>query len=477
MTQSAADAGTRRPRLDRRHRPSRVPSGARPGRRSLRGMGPRRGRLLRRGALPYVLLLPALFCELIVHLVPMVVGAMMSFRELTLFYIRDWAGAPWVGLHNYRLAVDVNAPLGRALLHSFLVTVAFTVLAVGLSWFLGTMTAVLMQDGFRGRGALRAIFLVPYALPVYAAVMTWSFMFQRDTGLVNHVLADQLHVIGDKPFWLIGDNSFWALLTAAVRASCHLHLAHGLGAQAIRANAAGAHVGIVNIHSPCDPASDRDEDVAAARRADGHLNRWWLDPIHGRGYPADMTKLYGVDLPLRDGDLRTIAQPLDWLGVNYYFRQVVTADAEAQTPYIRQIDPPGASNTAMDWEVHPDGLERTLVRVAADYAPRRILVTENGSAYADTVTADGAVHDAERIAYLESHLDACGRSVRRGVPLAGYFAWSLLDNFEWAYGYDKRFGLVHVDYATQTRTVKDSGYRYAEIIRAHRRHHPAPVDA
>jgi multiple sugar transport system permease protein len=173
-------------------------------------------RRLRGTALPYVLLLPALCCELIVHVVPMVVGAVMSFRELTLFYIRDWSNAPWVGLHNYRLTVDVDAALGRALLHSFLITVAFTVLAVGLSWFLGTVAAVLMQERFRGRGALRAVFLVPYALPVYAAVMTWSFMFQRDTGLINHVLADQLHLIGTKPFWLIGDNSFWALLTVAV---------------------------------------------------------------------------------------------------------------------------------------------------------------------------------------------------------------------------------------------------------------------
>ncbi|MCW2900242.1 MAG: beta-glucosidase [Streptosporangiaceae bacterium] len=261
----------------------------------------------------------------------------------------------------------------------------------------------------------------------------------------------------------------WTDLTAAVRASCHLHLAHGLGVQAIRAAAPDARVGIVNNLSPIDPASDRDEDVAAARRADGHVNRWWLDPIHGRGYPQDMAELYGVELPLRDGDLRTIAEPLDWLGVNYYFRQVVTDAPAAPPPYTRQVDPPGALHTAMDWEVRPDGLERMLVRVAEDYAPGRMVVTENGAAFADTVTPDGAVHDTERIAYLETHLEACARAVARGVPLDGYFAWSLMDNFEWAYGYDKRFGLVHVDYATQTRTMKDSGHRYAEIIRAHRR--------
>ncbi|MBC6459469.1 carbohydrate ABC transporter permease [Actinomadura sp. HBU206391] len=206
MTQPTAAAGTRPSDPCTSRKTGRAPSGARPG---------RRGRIGGK-ALPYLLLLPALICELIVHVVPMVVGAVMSFRELTLFYIRNWSDAPWVKLHNYRVAVDFDAPVGRALLHSFLITAAFTVLAVGLSWLLGTIAAVLMQDRFRGRGTLRAIFLIPYALPVYAAVMTWAFMFQRDAGLVNHVLADQLHLVGDKPFWLIGGNSFWALLTVAV---------------------------------------------------------------------------------------------------------------------------------------------------------------------------------------------------------------------------------------------------------------------
>ncbi|MEV0187983.1 sugar ABC transporter permease [Kitasatospora purpeofusca] len=167
-------------------------------------------------ALPYLLLLPALLLELAVHLVPMVLGAVMSFKQLTQFFIRDWTAAPWAGLANFRTAVDFDAPVGRALLHSFWVTCAFTVLAVGLSWLIGTTAAVLMQDSFRGRGLLRAVFLLPYALPVYAAVITWSFMFQRDTGLINHVLHDQLHLVDDKPFWLLGDNSFVALVTVSV---------------------------------------------------------------------------------------------------------------------------------------------------------------------------------------------------------------------------------------------------------------------
>lgn len=171
---------------------------------------------LSRTALPYLLLLPALLLELLIHLVPMVVGTVMSFKKLTQFFIRDWSSAPWTGLDNYRLAVDFSAPVGKALLNSFWVTCSFTILAVAFSWLLGTAAAIFMQESFRGRGLLRAAFLIPYALPVYAAVITWSFMFQRDTGLINHVLHDQLHLVGDKPFWLIGDNSFTALVIVSV---------------------------------------------------------------------------------------------------------------------------------------------------------------------------------------------------------------------------------------------------------------------
>ncbi|WP_043734140.1 carbohydrate ABC transporter permease [Streptomyces zinciresistens] len=179
--------------------------------------GPRRrpGRIRRIG-LPYLLLLPALLLELLVHLVPMVIGIVMSFKTLTQFYLRDWTTAPWSAFDNYRTAVDFNAPVGEALLKSFTVTLTFTLLSVGLCWLIGTTAALYMQENFRGRGVLRALFLVPYALPVYTAVITWVFMFQRDNGLVNKVLYDQLGLT-DKPlFWLIGDNSFYALLTVSV---------------------------------------------------------------------------------------------------------------------------------------------------------------------------------------------------------------------------------------------------------------------
>lgn len=258
-------------------------------------------------------------------------------------------------------------------------------------------------------------------------------------------------------------------LTAAVRASYHLHLGHGLAAQAVRAASPGpARIGIVNNLSPCEPASDSEADVAAARRADGHINRWWLDPVHGRGYPADMLEEYGVELPEQPGDLKTIAEPLDWLGINYYFRQIIADDPGGAAPRFRQL-PYGERHTAMDWEVHAAGLEELLLRAHREYGAQRLLVTENGSAYHDTVGPDGSVHDPERTAYLEEHIAACVRAAAAGAPLAGYYAWSLLDNFEWAYGYDKRFGLVRVDYDTQQRTVKTSGKRYAEIIAAHKR--------
>ncbi|MFI7895866.1 GH1 family beta-glucosidase [Streptomyces sp. CACIS-1.16CA] len=256
-------------------------------------------------------------------------------------------------------------------------------------------------------------------------------------------------------------------LTAAVRASYHLHLGHGLAVQAIRAASSDARVGIVNNLSPIEPAGGSEADLAAARRADGHINRWWLDPILGRGYPQDMLEEYGVELPVQPGDLETIAAPLDWLGLNYYFRQIVTADPDGTAPHARQVSVPGARLTHMDWEVHAEGLEQLLLRLTEEYGVQRIYVTENGSAYEDVVAADGSVHDPERVRYLEEHLAACARAVAGGAPLAGYFAWSLMDNFEWAYGYDKRFGLVHVDYATQRRTVKSSGLRYAELIREH----------
>ncbi|MET8946786.1 GH1 family beta-glucosidase [Streptomyces sp. NPDC004542] len=260
----------------------------------------------------------------------------------------------------------------------------------------------------------------------------------------------------------------WRDLTAAVRASYHLLLGHGLATRAVRAAAPDAQVGIVNNLSTVHPATDRPEDAAAARRHDGHVNRWWLDPVHGRGFPADMLQTYGVELPALPGDPETIAAPLDWLGLNYYFPAYVADDPDGPAPYARSVRREGVPRTGMDWEIDASGIETLLLRLTEEYGARRIHVTENGSAFPDVVRPDGTVDDPERRDYLERHLAACASAARKGAPLAGYFAWSLLDNFEWAYGYDRRFGLVHVDYRTQARTIKGSGYRYGEIVRGHR---------
>jgi beta-glucosidase len=245
--------------------------------------------------------------------------------------------------------------------------------------------------------------------------------------------------------------------------SHHLLLAHGTAVPAIRANTRGgeAQVGITLNLSPTVPATDRDEDVQAATIVDGAMNRWHLDPVLRGGYPQDVAELLGFDPdPV---DLVVISTPLDFLGVNYYTRTRVAADPEQ---VFRLPGPPeGAETTAMGWSVEPDGLHEILTRVNRDYAPARVYVTENGAAYDDEVDEDGRVRDPRRVAYLEAHIEQLDRARADGVPVEGYFAWSLLDNWEWAEGYTKRFGLVHVAYDTQVRTVKDSGRWYAELIR------------
>jgi beta-glucosidase len=181
-----------------------------------------------------------------------------------------------------------------------------------------------------------------------------------------------------------------------------------------------------------------------------------------------MVETYRMEPPVRDGDLAVVATPTDFLGINYYFRQVTVDDPDGPPPHARQVPVPGSVETAMGWEMYPAGLTQLMVRVYEEYQPGRIFVTESGAAWPDEVTPTGEIEDKERTDYLEQHIEACLAAGALGVPVAGYFVWSLLDNFEWAYGYDKRFGLVYVDYATQRRTVKASGYRYAELIRARR---------
>jgi beta-glucosidase len=263
----------------------------------------------------------------------------------------------------------------------------------------------------------------------------------------------------------------------AARAVHHLLLGHGLGVQALRGGGA-AQVGVTLNLAPISPASQATADLDAARRIDGQQNRLFLDPVLRGRYPSDVVAGFeGADapLPVQDGDLAVINTPVDWLGVNYYTSHTVRGGSGRPgrtTPYIGCDDvealPPAGPTTTMGWGVSPEGLRELLGRLARDYPGTPLVITENGSAFPDVVSADGVVHDNQRVEYLKRHLDACASALADGVDLRGYFVWSLMDNFEWAHGYEQRFGLVHVDLATQVRTPKDSAAAYADFIRRHR---------
>ncbi|TFV51904.1 GH1 family beta-glucosidase [Blastococcus sp. TF02A-35] len=264
---------------------------------------------------------------------------------------------------------------------------------------------------------------------------------------------------------------------AAARATHHLLLGHGLATQALRARGVES-AGVTLNFTPMTPASDRPEDVDAARRLDGQQNRMFLLPIVTGEYPADVVadlEGAGAPLPVEDGDLAVIAAPLDWLGVNYYFEstvQVGVRPPDRPTSFIGaedvvELEPEGPTTT-MGWGISPEAFTRLLLWISDQAPGLPLVVTENGSAWEDEVSDDGAVHDPERTDYLFRHLEAVSTAIAAGADVRGYFAWSLLDNYEWARGYAQRFGLVHVDYATQRRTVKDSGRAYAEVLRRHR---------
>jgi beta-glucosidase len=264
--------------------------------------------------------------------------------------------------------------------------------------------------------------------------------------------------------------------TLGLRAAHHVLLAHGRAVPIIHANSGGSKAGIVLINSPTWPASNSQADRDAARAFDGEFNRWYLDPLYGRGYPADKVAEYtaaghaqGMDF-VQEGDLAAIATKTDFLGLNYYSRAICRSAAvpEAQNDARTVPEPSAEVRTDMGWEVFPQGLRDVLQGVHREYKPAEIFVTENGAAYGMEPGADGLVHDEPRRAYLEGHLGACLDAVEAGVPLKGYFTWSLLDNFEWAHGYRMRFGLVHVDFATQRRTVKDSGRWLAQVLKDNR---------
>ncbi len=307
-----------------------------------------------------------------------------------------------------------------------------------------------------------------------------AFAFAEYTNAVTQVLGDRLKnwTTLNEPWCSAflgygvgvhapGQSDF----AASLQATHHLLLAHGLTMPIIRNNVADAKAGIVLNPAPVYPASNSSADIAAAHRADGFQNRWYFDPVFGKGYPTDTLASYGAYAPkVEVGDLEIIAAPLDFIGINYYTRTVVKdAVVEAiPAPHTllgyEYVDLPNVPRTFFNWEVYPQGLTDFLERLQYDYKPKSIFISENGATYQDHLEADGSIHDTERTLYFQQHLAASLEAVQNGVKLDGYFAWSFLDNFEWAEGYEKRFGITYVDFVTQKRTPKQSARWFQDFL-------------
>ena len=248
-------------------------------------------------------------------------------------------------------------------------------------------------------------------------------------------------------------------------AAHNLLRAHGAAVAAYRAVGKG-RIGIVVNLEPKYPASDSSQDKDAVARADAYMNRQYLDPIFFGSYPKELAPLYGEAWPsFQDGDFKEIRQKIDFIGVNYYTRGLTRHDDTKMIERADRVKNPRAAYTETGWEVFPQGLTDILVWVRERYGHLPLYITENGAAFYDPPTADTTLEDPLRVDYLRRHLAAAREAMRRGVDLRGYFVWSLLDNFEWALGYAKRFGIIHVDFETQKRTMKASAKFYKEVIR------------
>jgi len=256
----------------------------------------------------------------------------------------------------------------------------------------------------------------------------------------------------------------------AVQVSHHLLLSHAQTVSLFDEHRLGdGKIGITLNIAPAYPHTDSPEDQLAARYYDGYQNRWFLDPVLKGRYPEDLAEAYQklYDAPLlMPGDMDAFGKSrIDFLGVNYYMRKILRRP-EKEEDLFAEVRPEyrGVRFTEMDWEIYPDGLYTLLTRIQKDYDPPALYVTENGIACPDQIDAEGRVPDQGRIEYLRSHLSAARRAMQEGVKLKGYYLWSLIDNFEWAYGYSKRFGIVYVDYNSQERVPKNSAHWYRELI-------------
>ncbi len=334
-----------------------------------------------------------------------------------------------------------------------------------------------LVDGILARGMQPHVTLYHWDLP--QALQDRGGWAERDTALRFVDYAQGVaRRLGDRVRSIVTHNEPWVVATlghesgifapgiknrrVAMQASHHLLLSHALALPALRAEAPKAELGIVLNLSPIHAATDKPEDIAKAKLDDGLLRRWYMDPLmHGR-YPADVLEHLGADAPVvASADMKALSTPFDFLGVNYYTRNFASAN-----PWQPALPPENV--TDMGWEVYPQGLTELLLQLKQDYPGLPpIAITENGAAYPDVVS-NSRVHDTARVDYLRSHIRAVHDAIRDGVDVRGYFVWSFLDNFEWALGYSKRFGIVHVDYATQARTLKDSACWYRDFIAAQR---------
>ena len=338
-----------------------------------------------------------------------------------------------------------------------------------------------LVDGMLARGLEPWCTLYHWDLPQYLQDQGgWAHRATVDAYLryvgvmTEHLGARVKHWITHNEPWCTAMHGNWDGMHAPGNTSlplalqvCHnVLVSHGLAVPIIRANVPDAKVGIALSLHPVKPASDSAADREAVVRHDVLRNRWFLDTLYGRGYPELALRLVGQDAPVvLPGDMEAIAVPCDFLGVNYYFPEVV-ADAPGRYPLRTAIvHPQDRERTGFGWEVSPQGLVDLMARVAREYPTGDLYVTENGSSYDDRVDADGAVNDTARRDYLIRHLVAVRDAIAAGARIKGYFAWSLLDNFEWSEGYLRRFGLTYIDYPTQRRIVKQSGHWYSAFVR------------
>jgi len=261
----------------------------------------------------------------------------------------------------------------------------------------------------------------------------------------------------------------------ALAAAHHLLVAHGQAVEVIRAAAPDARVGLAIDCRPATPASQSVNDLRATQHFDGYRNKWFFGPVFGKGYPDETVEVFrkrgrlpeGLESFVKPGDMELVAAPIDFLGLNYYTTLEVSSEAdEADEPAV----PPGVAvpggYTEMGWKIDPNGLENFLLRLTRDYSPPSIVISENGASYSDGPGSDGRIRDQRRIEYIDQHISAVARARRAGVPVDGYYVWSLLDNLEWTSGFDQRFGLVWVDHETGARVPKDSFHWYSKVAAA-----------